>query len=360
MLATKHPVLRRFWYPVMPMADLTEQPQSFQLLNQPLVLWRTETGEPAALADRCCHRSAQLSAGKVIEGCVRCPYHGWSYDEEGRCVNVPQMDATETIPMTYRVPAYLCEERYGYAWVCLSKSPLLSLPHIPEAEVSDNRLITQFYEPWQCSGLRLMENSFDNAHFSIVHAESFGVQTQPEPAKSKLVTLDDDMGLKIFSTVPVTNPPTQQENLKIAEGVTVREVESTWYMPFSRTLKITYPNGLMHLIFTAATPVSDRTSQVVQFCIRNDTDAEATVESINAFDRQVVNKDKVVLETTTYDTPIDIAAEQHMSSDRPGIVMRNQLVALFKKYEKPNAHQNNSQATRPVEAPNEAYKLEIV
>ncbi|MEM6599589.1 MAG: aromatic ring-hydroxylating dioxygenase subunit alpha [Cyanobacteria bacterium P01_C01_bin.69] len=347
MLVTKHPVFRRFWYPVMPMADLTGQPKSFQLLNQPLVLWKTESGQPAVLADRCCHRSAQLSIGKVIEGCVRCPYHGWSYDKTGRCVNVPQMDKATEIPQTYRVPAYQCVERYGYVWVCLSSSPLLPVPHIPEAEVSENRLISQFYEPWQCSGLRLMENSFDNAHFSIVHADSFGVQEQPEPAELKLVTLEDDMGLKIFSTVPVTNPPSQQKNLNIADGVTVREVESTWYMPFARTLKITYPNGLMHLIFTAATPVSDRTSQVVQFCIRNDTEADATVDSINAFDRQVVNEDKAVLETTTYDTPIDVSAEQHMASDRPGIMMRNQLRVLFEKYEKKYKRPNEEDFAQP-------------
>ena len=334
MLVTQHPVLRRFWYPVMPIVDLAEGPQAFQLLNQPLVLWLTETGQPAALIDRCCHRSAQLSAGKVIEGCVRCPYHGWSYDETGRCVKVPQLDPTAKIPESYQVLSYLCEERYGYVWVCLDLDPLLPIPQIPEAAAVENRLISQFYEPWQCSGLRLMENSFDNAHFSIVHAPSFGVQAQPQPAKSELVTLADDKGLKIYAKVPVVNPPSQQKNLNIPDGLTVREVESTWYMPFSRTLKITYPNGLMHLIFTAATPVSDRTSQIIQFCIRNDTEADATTESINAFDRQVVNEDKVVLENTTYDTPIEIAAEQHMSSDRPGIVMRQQLAALFDKYER--------------------------
>ena len=352
MLATQHPALRRFWYPVLPMADLTDVPRSFQLLNQPLVLWLTAEGRPAALADRCCHRSARLSAGKVIEGCVRCPYHGWSYSETGQCVNVPQMDATDEIPATYRVPAYLCEARYGYVWVCLDPDPLLPVPQIPEAEDAGNRLISQFYEPWQCSGLRLMENSFDNAHFSIVHAPSFGVQAQPRPAKSKLVTLENDMGLKIYSTVPVVNPPSQQKNLNIPDGETVREIESTWYMPFARTLKITYPNGLMHLIFTAATPVSDRTSQIVQFCIRNDTEADASVESINAFDRQVVSEDKVVLETTDYDTPIEVSAEQHMPSDKPGIVMRQQLAALYKRYEGPAANFENttvSMARSPLE-----------
>ena len=127
----------------------------------------------------------------------------------------------------------------------------------------------------------------------------------------------------------MVNPPSQQKNLGIPDTMTVRHVESTWYVPFSRTLKITYPNGLLHLIFTAATPINDQTSQVVQFCIRNDTEEQARAEDINAFDRQVTNEDKYVLESTTYDTPLDLAAEQHMPSDQPGIIMRRQLSALI-------------------------------
>lgn len=331
MLVTQHPVLRRFWYPGMPMADLADGPKSFTLLGEPLVLWLTAEGKPAALRDRCCHRSAKLSMGIVQNGCVRCPYHGWAYDASGACANVPQLDPGAAIPKTYRVEAFHCEERYGYTWVCLSSDPLLPLPEIPEAAAPENRLIPQFYEPWQCSGLRVMENSFDNAHFSIVHAASFGVTEQPQPVRSELVPLE--LGLKAYATVPVVNPPSQQKNLNIPDSLTLREVESTWYVPFSRTLKITYPNGLMHLIFTAATPVSDRTSQIVQFCLRNDSEADASAESIIAFDRQVVNEDKLVLESTDYDTPVDVAVEQHMPSDQPGLIMRRQLAALIKAHE---------------------------
>ena len=330
MLVTQPPVLRRFWYPVMPMADLANGPKPFTLLGEPLVLWVTAEGKPAALRDRCCHRSAKLSMGIVQNGCVRCPYHGWAYDESGACAKVPQLDPGAAIPKTYRVESFQCEARYGYAWVCLSDDPLLPLPEIPEAAAPENRLIPQFYEPWQCSGLRVMENSFDNAHFSIVHAESFGVTEQPQPVRSELVPLE--LGLKAYATVPVVNPPLQQQLLNIPDSLTVREVESTWYVPFSRTLKITYPNGLMHLIFTAATPVSDRTSQIVQFCLRNDSEADASAESIIAFDRQVVNEDKLVLESTDYDTPVDLSVEQHMPSDQPGLIMRRQLATLIKAH----------------------------
>ncbi|MGB3136837.1 MAG: aromatic ring-hydroxylating dioxygenase subunit alpha [Nodosilinea sp.] len=330
MLATQEPVLRRFWYPVMPTSSLAAGPQAFTLLGQSLVLWLTEAGKPAALRDRCCHRSARLSMGLVQNGCVRCPYHGWTYDGKGTCTSVPQFNADAAIPKTYRVEAYACQERYGYAWVCLADSALLPLPEIPEANSPENRLIPQFYEPWQCSGLRLMENSFDNAHFSIVHAESFGVTEQPKPAHFEIVPLN--LGFKVYAKVPVVNPPSQQKNLNIAGRLTTREVESTWHVPFCRTLRITYPNGLMHLIFTAATPVSDRTSQIVQFCIRNDSEADASAESIIAFDRQVVNEDRVVLESTDHDTPVDVSCEQHMLSDQPGIIMRRQLAALIKAH----------------------------
>lgn len=331
MLVTQQPVLKRFWYPIIPIAHLlAKMPLSFELLNQKLVLWLDSDGQPVALRDRCCHRTAQLSKGKIIDGCIQCAYHGWEFNGQGACVVVPQLSDRQNIPASYKVDSFKCAERYGYVWVCLDDDPLLPIPFIPEAEDLNNRLIPQCYEVWQCSGLRVMENSFDNAHFSFVHSASFGSIEQPKPASSEITPLE--FGLVIKSEVPVINPPAQQKNLGMTEAFTTRFVESTWYLPFSRTLKITYPNGLLHSIFTAATPISDRTSQIVQFCIRNDTEADVKAEDIIAFDRQVVLEDKVVLETTDYDTPLDIMVEQHMSSDRPGIVMRNKLIALLKQY----------------------------
>jgi len=335
MLVTQQPALRRFWYPVMPIDQLVmQQPQSFRLLGQKIAIWLDVEGQPAAVSDHCCHRSAQLSKGTVIDGCLRCPYHGWSFDQTGACVAVPQLSDQSRIPPSYRVQAYQCVDRYGYIWVCLDENPLAPMPQIREADDPALRLIPEFYETWRCSGLRLMENSFDNAHFSFVHAASFGDQAQPTPASIELQT--SEFGFQMKSEVPVVNPPAQQQNLQIAEAVTVRHVEATWYLPFCRTLKITYPNGLMHLIFTAATPIDDRTSQIIQFCIRNDTEVDAKAADIIAFDRQVTQEDQTVLESTDFNTPIDITAEQHMSSDQPGIIMRRKLAAVFNQFGEPD------------------------
>ena len=91
---------------------------------------------------------------------------------------------------------------------------------------------------------------------------------------------------------------------------------ATWYMPFLRRLHIRYPNGLDHIIITAATPVSDGRSQVVQFCFRSDSETEAPAASIIAFDRRVTAEDREVLEATDYDVPLDM----HSGIEKPHAV----------------------------------------
>jgi len=63
MLATETPLLQRFWYPVMPVAELASGPKPFRLLGRDIVVWIDGEGLPAALDDRCCHRMARLSKG---------------------------------------------------------------------------------------------------------------------------------------------------------------------------------------------------------------------------------------------------------------------------------------------------------
>ena len=329
MLVTQQPVLRRFWYSIIPIANLTDSPQSFRLLGQNLVLWIDADGKPAAIDDRCCHRSAQLSKGVVIDGCVRCPYHGWSFSSEGYCVNVPQLDQA-MIPKTYRVSAYHCTEKYGYVWVCLD-DPIQPIPEIAEVNDPSFRFIPEFYETWNVGGLRGIENSFDSAHGHFVHASSWGDQANPVPPPIDEI-IDTPDGFIMKHWLEVLNPDLQKKNLGIGTEKTIRTNERRWFMPFARTLRIQYPNGLTHLIFTAYTPIDDRATQVVQFCLRNDTEAEAKAADIIAFDRQVTEEDRAVLETTDYDAPLSLSEEQHMASDKPGILMRHRLAALLKQH----------------------------
>jgi phenylpropionate dioxygenase-like ring-hydroxylating dioxygenase large terminal subunit len=172
MLVMDHPVFRRFWYPVIPVEHLKDGPQRFELLGQPLALFLDARGAPAALEDRCCHRSARLSIGKVVDGLIACPYHGWQYQRDGQCMLMPQFPGR--VPgENDRVQSFRCQERYGYAWVALEE-PLCDIPRFPEAETGTFTVVHEFYEPWDVAGLRVMENELDMAHPGFVHLGTFG------------------------------------------------------------------------------------------------------------------------------------------------------------------------------------------
>ncbi len=329
MLVTQQPVFRRFWYPVLPLEELVDGPKAFQLLGEPLVLWLDEHNHPAAARDRCCHRTAKLSLGQVSEGRICCPYHGWEFDPSGACVRVPQLEPECAIPANYRVQAYRCTARYGYVWVCL-EDPLIDIPQINEADDPSYRLIPEFYEPWQCAALRVMENELDLAHPTFVHTQTFGSGDHPTP--DELQITENDWGIHVYGILGVVNPELQQQNLKMATGQTVRTLTMDWFMPFSVKLKITYPNGLVHIVVNTMTPISDSTSQMVQFCVRNDTEADTPAQDVIAFDRAVTLEDKRILESTDYDVPLSPSREEHMYTDRPGILIRKKVAALLRAH----------------------------
>ncbi len=360
MLVTQQPVFRRFWYPVIPRQQLADGPQAFQLLGEPLVLWLDQQGQPAAVRDRCCHRTAKLSLGRVNQGQICCPYHGWEFDSSGACVRVPQLKSGCAIPANYRVDAYRCTERYGYIWVCLD-DPLIDIPHIDEADGPSHRLIQEFYEPWQCAGLRVMENELDLAHPTFVHAATFGSEQHPTP--DELEITETEWGIRVYGTLGVVNPELQQQNLKMADVQTVRTLEMDWLMPFTIKLKITYPNGLVHIVVNTMTPINDACSQMVQFCVRNDTEADTPAHDAIAFDRAVTLEDKRILESTDYDVPLSPSREEHMLTDRPGIMIRKKVAALLKAHgeveqtrsmqeSRPNASTNTMPISTPVLEPN--------
>src|SRR5258706_7445775 len=325
MPVTRQKVVRRFWYPVIPIEHLATGPKPVTLLGEKLVLWLDADGQPAAAIDRCCHRTAQLSRGVVEAGNIVCGYHGWTYDRRGRCVRVPQAKDPAR-PVNFTIDAYRCVERYGYAWVALD-APLQDIPEIPEAADQPFRRIHQFYEVWRCSGLRLMENSFDAAHQPFVHAATFGDITKPQPFDWQID--ETDWGFRAVSESEVVNRGTAKAVLRMDEDRTRRIRNNAWYMPFARRLGIIYPNGLHHVLITCATPIDDASSMVVQFVFRNDTEADVPAADVIAFDRKVTFEDIHVLEGTDPDVPLDERGEFNMRSDRPGLIMRRPLRELL-------------------------------
>jgi phenylpropionate dioxygenase-like ring-hydroxylating dioxygenase large terminal subunit len=330
MLVTRQKVLRRFWYAVIPVAQVEAGPKPFTLLAERIVVWRDGQGRVSALQDRCCHRSAALSRGYYDGGLLTCGYHGWTYDRSGKCVRIPQL-GREGAPENARVRSFSAQERYGYVWVCLDEAPLLPIPEIEEWNDPAFRRIPQFYEVWRCAGLRLMENSFDNAHVNFVHRGTFGDPRDAGESKSEV--FEEPHGFRTRTEFPVKQTDLAAKANLIAGGKTTRRIEGTWFMPFVRRAHIAYPSGLRHVLVTAATPIDDAHSQIVQFCLRSDREEDVPAADAIAFDRKVTEEDRYILESTDYDVPLaDPARERNMASDKLGILMRRRLLALLREH----------------------------
>jgi phenylpropionate dioxygenase-like ring-hydroxylating dioxygenase large terminal subunit len=336
VLVTRQPVLRRFWYAVMPIEALRAGPRPFTLLGEDIVLWLDAQGRPAALRDRCVHRTARLSKGSVEDGNIVCGYHGWTYDPAGACVRIPQQPET-AIPKGAAVQAFRAQERYGYAWVALDE-PLLPIPDIAEDGAPGFRRIHEFHERWNCGALRFMENSFDNAHFSYVHKGTFGLFDQPRASKYAL--WPTDWGFDSETIVPTANPPATHRLSGSTEPVIERTLRNKWLMPFARVFHATYPSGLQHIIVNTATPIDDGAIQLSQWLYRNDTEAQCPASELMTWDRAVVDEDQVMLEATDADACVDVSrrAEQHMPSDKPGLLIRRSLLELLQKHGEQEIH----------------------
>jgi phenylpropionate dioxygenase-like ring-hydroxylating dioxygenase large terminal subunit len=329
MLTTKQKLLRRFWHATVPVAALARGPVAFRLMGEDIVLFLAEDGQPAALADRCCHRTAKLSKGHAEAGRIVCGYHGWTYDHTGALTRIPQFDPATPLPK-HSVPAFNCAERYGYAWVAL-EDPLTPIIDIPEDRDPAFRRIHQFYESWDTAPLRLMENSFDNAHFSFVHKGTFGV-SQPKPSKYEIE--ETAYGFRATTVVEVVNPEAAWPVTGCTTPTTTRTMDNHWVLPFCRRMDMLYPSGIRHIIVNAATPMEDGKLQLVQLLFRNDTEAACSTETLIAWDAAIVAEDKEILECTDPDAVLDQAlkAEKHRPSDRPGLIMRRRLLELLQAH----------------------------
>jgi phenylpropionate dioxygenase-like ring-hydroxylating dioxygenase large terminal subunit len=336
MLVTRQKILRRFWYAVIPLERLKDGPQPFTLLGEKIVLWLDAEGKPAAVQDRCCHRTAQLSKGFVESGNIVCGYHGWTYDKSGKCVRIPQ-NPDHAIPSGACVPGYRCEARYGYAWVALDE-PLQPIPEIAEDRDPKFRRILEFYETWKCSGLRFMENSFDNAHFSFVHKGTFGVAEHPKPSKYEL--WPTAWGFDSATIVPTLNPPATYRLSGSTDPIFDRHLRNKWFMPFARVFHATYPSGLQHIIVNCATPIDDGTIQLSQWLYRNDTEEDCSAKELMDWDRAVIAEDQAMLEATDPDACVDTRrrVEFHMASDKPGLLIRQALMQLLEQHGEVEVH----------------------
>jgi phenylpropionate dioxygenase-like ring-hydroxylating dioxygenase large terminal subunit len=175
--------LRHCWQPVARVEDLEDGPQRAVLLDEPLAVFLTESGEVAVVADRCAHRGALLSMGKVCGESVQCPYHGWEWAGDGSCTRIPSLADQRHIPPLARIPSYPVRVHWGLVWTTLEE-PLTDVPDVPWFD--PDKWTWGHGTPFELPvafGL-MIENFRDVAHFAFVHEDTLGPQPEEiEPLK---------------------------------------------------------------------------------------------------------------------------------------------------------------------------------
>ncbi|MCB9592429.1 MAG: aromatic ring-hydroxylating dioxygenase subunit alpha [Sandaracinaceae bacterium] len=208
-------LLNEHWYAACLAEELGRgRPIARVVLGERLVLWRDGAGRASANLDRCLHRNALLSEGKVIDGCLACPYHGWMYERSGRCAHVPSMGPGSRAPDGLQLETFPTREQDGLIWVWMGHAPPTDdeapfpMPHWDEPGWGAYYMKTRFHN----DVTNLVENYMDVPHTVFVHSKWFRnasrrrVPTTVERTRdSVLVTYhapDDEIGF----TKRVLNP----------------------------------------------------------------------------------------------------------------------------------------------------------
>jgi len=153
-------------------------PTQVWLLGEPWVLVRLD-GVLVAFRDRCPHRLAPLSAGRVVDGRLECAYHGWRFESGGRATSIPALGSSSPLPprACLSSPVAVCE-RFGLVWLAPAE-PVCDLHAFPEWDDPDYRCAMTAPRHTTVSALQLADNFLDAAHFPTVHVQTFGT---PEAA----------------------------------------------------------------------------------------------------------------------------------------------------------------------------------
>ncbi len=317
--------VRAAWHPIAESGDVADDPHGFTLLAERFVAWRTVSGAVAVAPDRCPHRQAPLSAGTVTSGVLACPYHGWSFGDDGRCVLVPSSGEGASVPPAAHLERAHVEERYGLVWVCIGE-PSGELPVIAHDDDPAFRRINSGLQTWNVSAPRMVDNFCDISHFPWVHVGTFGGGQSPLVPRIDLDDLGDGWHGYTYE-VDANNPDLAEATTGTDDAVVHRRMTTGFHLPLTVRSTIEYESGLQHILLLCSTPVDDLSSMFTFVVWRND-DHSTDPEEIIAFDRAIGAEDQRMLEQLEGTMPLGRTDLVSVQADRCSVEWRRRFNAL--------------------------------
>ena len=219
---------RRFWLPALMSWELPDPdcpPVRVRLLSEDMIAFRDSSGRVGLLAGNCPHRGASLFFGRNEEDGLRCVYHGWKFDLQGNCVDMPNEPAESNFKHKIKHTAYPCVERAGIVWTYMGPRHLEpEMPQLPWMALGDDSRYTLKFLV-ECNYLQAMEGDIDNSHVAFAHGK-----IDPDTSKPFLERM-------ISAGVPIAGQPATPYYIsdKTPRGI-IKDTEYGLLMGWRRTL----------------------------------------------------------------------------------------------------------------------------
>jgi phthalate 4,5-dioxygenase oxygenase subunit len=165
-------LMRSFWIPAMTSGEVPgadEPPVRLTLLNERLVVFRDSDGRIGVLEEHCPHRGASLFFGRNEEGGLRCVYHGWKFDVQGNCADMPTEPSGSRMQCNVKAKAYPARMSGRVLWIYMgSAAPVPELPAFEWLGVPDEQIYASRWQQ-ECNYAQAMEGELDSAHVGFLH-----------------------------------------------------------------------------------------------------------------------------------------------------------------------------------------------
>ncbi|NND35743.1 MAG: aromatic ring-hydroxylating dioxygenase subunit alpha [Gammaproteobacteria bacterium] len=296
------------WTPVLPLTELTTNPLATDIAGEPVVLFADAEQQWHALIDRCPHRGAALSLGKVNEeGHLRCQYHGWRFDGAGRCTGVPLNELNAAALNKIRAGALPTREIGGALWVYTALTDDPPEPLLPESLEGDPRLFVTYHQEWDANWTRAQENFIDFAHPPYLHEQTIGAWMHDyaeQGGTARVETDATDFGMIMRSYV----------------GSGGGAFQLDWYRPNLSILHFgPTPYNWLNVF---CIPVNENHTRVMTVRrISSAADGPSYSRHASGTDHRILDEDRGIVESQAGDVLSD-PMEISVATDKPTLVFR--------------------------------------
>jgi len=276
---------------------------SFQVANERVVVFRDPSGDLAALVDKCPHRGVALSLGKIKDGLISCPFHGWQFDSLGRNCLVPwNSDAKREALGATALPV---REVAGLIWLYTGFNPETS-PLPGEALARKDVSLTAQSMVWNVHWTRVMENMLDTPHLPFVHRRSIG--------RGLIKELSHDMEM-------IWEPRAYGADIRSQFNGRPRGAGLTYRYPNVMELIIDPPGKTFRLL-AVCTPQTLSTTCLTIYTIRNFAKFSWLDPVFRRLNRRIALEDKAIVESSQPSEVPRPAEECSVRTDRPTLAFR--------------------------------------